>query len=290
MKLRTERMMRLGTRAGVAGAMAAMLVALATGAAARQADAGSSQDGVPSARTGSDQEKGKGEASTKDSPPAQAKVKLGLALNDPKAFRGYTLLNPMSQKVTYLIDTEGRVVHSWKSEHNSMHAARLLPDGHLFRPAMVEGADRAFGAGPGAAGRIQEFDWDGDLVWDFVFHNDKQFSHHDAIKIPSGNVLMVVWDKKTRDEAIAAGRKKELVGDYLMPDSVVEVKPTGKTTGEVVWEWHLWDHLIQDHDSSKANFGDVAAHPELVDINFAEEARCGPGLLAPVALADPADP
>ena len=94
--------------------------------------------------------------------------------------------------------------------------------------------------------------------------------------MPNGNVLMVVWDKKTADEAIAAGRKKELVSEYVLPDSIVEVKPTGKTTGEVVWEWHLWDHLVQDHDSTKANYGDVAAHPELVDINFVENPD-GPG-------------
>ena len=42
----------------------------------------------------------------------------------------------------------------------------------------------------------------------------------------------------------------------------------GKTGGEVVWEWHLWDHLIQDADKDKANFGDVGAHPERVDINY----------------------
>ena len=47
----------------------------------------------------------------------------------------------------------------------------------------------------------------------------------------------------------------------LDPDALIEIKPTGKTTGEVVWEWHLWDHLIQDVDNTKANFGDVAAHP-----------------------------
>jgi hypothetical protein len=141
---------------------------------------------------------------------------------------------------------------------------------------VLAGGERAFGGGPGSAGRLQEFTWDGDLVWDFQFHNDKQYPHHDAAKMPNGNVLMIVWDKKTRDEAIAAGRKPELVSGYLLPDSIVEVKPTGKTTGEVVWEWHLWDHLVQGHDSSKANFGDVAAHPELVDINFAESSM-GPG-------------
>ena len=167
-----------------------------------------------------------------------------------------------------------------------MQAAHLLENGHLFRLATLAGEDRAFGGGPGAAGRIQEFDWNGELVWDFKFYNDKQFPHHDAIKMPNGNVLMVVWDKKTADEAIAAGRKKELVSDYLLPDSVIEVKPTGKTTGQVVWEWHLWDHLVQDHDSTKANYGEVAAHPELVDINFAETSLGGgPGGPPPTAKA-----
>ena len=48
---------------------------------------------------------------------------------------------------------------------------------------------------------------------------------------------MVVWDKKNDKEAIAAGRRPELVrGSYLLPDSVIEVKPTGKTSGKVVWE------------------------------------------------------
>jgi Arylsulfotransferase (ASST) len=216
-------------------------------------------------------------STAKDRPPAdQPKVKLGLVQNDPKAFRGYTLLNPMNTKTAYLIDMEGRVVKQWKSEHNSMHAAHILANGNLFRVAALSGADRAFGAGPGAAGIVQEFGWDGDLVWDFRFHNDKQYPHHDAIKMPSGNVLMVVWDKKTADQAIAAGRKKELVGDYVLPDSVLEIKPTGQTTGEVVWEWHLWDHLVQDHDATKANYGDVVAHPELVDINFVENPM-GPG-------------
>ena len=62
-----------------------------------------------------------------------------------------------------------------------------------------------------------------------------------------------------------------------LADSIVEVKPTGKTTGEVVWEWHAWDHLIQDSDPSKANFGDVGKHPELIDVNFGGSEMGFPG-------------
>ena len=205
----------------------------------------------------------------------QAKVKLGLSINDPRAFRGYTVLNPMSKKTTYLIDMEGRVVKTWESQHNSMHAAYLLENGHLFRVAQLSGEDRSFGGGPvrpgGSRNSTGTESWCG--ISSILTTSNYPTTTH---KMPNGNVLMVVWDKKTTDEAIAAGRKKELVSNYLLPDSVVEIKPTGKTTGEVVWEWHLWDHLIQDHDSTKANYGEVAAHPELVDINFVESPM-GPG-------------
>lgn len=235
------------------------------------------------------EKKGSGPDAKKDAP-AQPKVKLGLSINEPGAFQGYTLLNPMNFKKTYLIDMDGRVVKTWESQYNSMHAAYLLENGHLFRIAVLEGGERKFGGGPGSAGRIQEFDWDGNLVWDYEFHNDKQYLHHDAAKLPNGNVLMIVWDKKTRDEAIAAGRKPDLVSDYVLPDSIVEVKPTGKTTAEVVWEWHLWDHLVQDHDSSKANYGKVADHPELVDINFVDSPMGpGPGGPGPRPVAKKAD-
>ncbi|MGH7138802.1 MAG: aryl-sulfate sulfotransferase, partial [Pirellulales bacterium] len=44
-----------------------------------------------------------------------------------------------------------------------------------------------------------------------------------------------------------------------------------------VWEWHLWDHLVQDFDKDKPNYGNVAEHPELVNLNYGEDA------LAPIA-------
>ena len=200
-----------------------------------------------------------------------ARPKLGLSINDPRAFQGYTLVGPLMSTKTYLIDMQGRVVRTWESKCNPASSARLLENGNLLRPVSLQGEERSFGGGPAPGGRIQEFTWDGKLVWDFKFFNAKQLPHHDITRLPSGNVLLIVWDKKTKAEAIAAGRRSDLVGDYLLPDSLVEIKPTGKTTGEVVWEWHLWDHLIQDHDPKKANYGKVADHPELVDVNYRED-------------------
>jgi hypothetical protein len=48
----------------------------------------------------------------------------------------------------------------------------------------------------------------------------------------------------------------------------VEIEPTGSSGGIIVWEWHVWDHLIQEYDPSKDNYGVVEDHPELIDINY----------------------
>jgi Spy/CpxP family protein refolding chaperone len=208
-------------------------------------------------------------AKKKDEKPA---VKLGLWINDPRALQGYTVLAPLQSSKTYLLDMQGRVVRTWESDCSPALHPMLLDNGHLLRPGSIGEDSRVFGPGPGVGGRIQEFTWDGELVWDFKFYNSRQLPHHDITRMPNGNILMIVWDRKTNEEAIAAGRRPELIGDkHLLPDSIVEIKPTGKTTGAVVWEWHLWDHLVQDFDKTKANYGNVAQHPELVNINYGED-------------------
>jgi hypothetical protein len=217
------------------------------------------------------QPKGENTSKGKTKPAKEPGVKLGLSLNAPGAFQGYTLISPLMFKKSYLIDMNGKVVNSWETNCDPATCAYLLENGNLLRPGSLGEESKPFGGGPGAGGRVQEFTWDGKLVWDFKLYNKKQLPHHDIARLPNGNVLMIVWDKKTREEAIAAGRHPSNVGTYLLPDSLVEVKPTGKTTGEIVWEWHLWDHLIQDRDPTKANYGKVAEHAELVDINFGQD-------------------
>jgi hypothetical protein len=165
---------------------------------------------------------------------------------------------------------KGRVVRSWESRYRAGEGAYLLEDGHLLRAGQLGNEEQLFG-GAGGGGRVQEFTWGGELVWDFKWHDEKRLAHHDVARLPNGNVLLIVWEIKSAEETIAAGRDPRSVDAPWLVDSVIEVWPTGKTTGEVVWEWHAWDHLIQDLDPSRANYGDVAAHPELIDINFGQD-------------------
>jgi hypothetical protein len=176
---------------------------------------------------------------------------------------GHILYTPMASEITYLIDSNGNVKHTWSSSYLPSLIVRWLGNGEILRTIRV-------GAGPGGGGGgIQKVEWDGTVVWDFRYNTNGVLSHHDIKPLPNGNVLMIAWETKTRDEAIAAGRNPNFIfGGSFMPDHIIEVKPTGSSSGEIVWEWHVWDHLIQDYDSSKANYGVVGEHPELVDINF----------------------
>src|SRR5262249_20453816 len=71
-------------------------------------------------------------------------------------------------------------------------------------------------------GRIQELTWEGELVRDITVPPDQFFPHHDLVRLPSGNLLLVAWEKKSIPEVTAAGRR---VPGGLRPDCLIAVKP-----------------------------------------------------------------
>ena len=193
---------------------------------------------------------------------------MGLFINEDDAFEGYSLFAPMQYHDTYLIDNNGLLVNSWESEHRPAMAAYLLENGNLLRPGKLIGNEE-FSLAGGAGGYVQEIAWDGSIVWEFEYASELYFPHHDIEPLPNGNVLMIAWEYKSRRETIDAGRDPDLLSsNKLWPDHIIEVEPDGQSGGNIVWEWHIWDHLIQDFDSTKENYGVVEDHPELLDINF----------------------
>ena len=178
---------------------------------------------------------------------------VGLILNEPEAFDGYTLFAWRQSKTVYLIDNPGRVVHRWDLDADTLFA-RLLENGNLLTFANLD-TGRA----------VREIDSNGNILREC----SQGHPHHDFLKMPNGNVLLLSRQKKTAEEAIAAGADPDLVStDGVNLPHIVEARPTGPASCEIVWEWSAWDHLIQDFDSSKANYGVVAEHPELIDLNF----------------------
>lgn len=178
-------------------------------------------------------------------------------------FAGQILYSPICSTQTYLIDKTGAINHTWSSDYLPGMMVYWLGNGTILRSIRTGGAPNILGAGGG----VQIIQWDGTIVWDFRYNGEGDFCHHDVKLLPNGNVLLIVWEEKTSDEVLAAGGNPWYRG-ALMPDYISEVQPAGSTNGTIVWEWHAWDHLIQDYDSSKANFGVVKDHPELIDINY----------------------
>ena len=75
--------------------------------------------------------------------------------------------------------------------------------------------------------------------------------HHDLCPLPNGNVLIIVQESKTATQIQAAGGTYSGAADF---ECIKEIHPTGATTGTVVWEWHLFDHLCQDNNNTKPNY------------------------------------
>lgn len=189
---------------------------------------------------------------------------------------GYTLFSPMASDTSYLIDEYGREVHQWTSpgNHRPGLSAYLLDDGDLLRTANLGPNQPGEFTGGGSAGKIERISWDGVLEWSWTYSSDMYRSHHDIEPLPNGNILMIAWEYRNETEAAEAGKypqsnsARALGTTSVWPDQIIEVRPIGEDDAEIVWQWSFWDHLIQDYDSSKENYGVVAEHPELLDVNF----------------------
>lgn len=198
--------------------------------------------------------------------PLLSAVPLAPALSAaPQVAPGHRLYGPHGTTQTYLVDVNGTIVHTWESGGLPGNGLYLEEDGVLLRSLRVNGGPSIGGVGGGA----QRIAFNGTVLWDFTYADSNHWAHHDVELLPNGNVLFIAWDLLTTADAVAAGRDPALLsGTEWYPDSIVEVQQTGPTTGTVVWEWHMMDHVVQDFDSGLPNFGVVADHPELLDINY----------------------
>lgn len=175
---------------------------------------------------------------------------------------GAVLFAPVANKRTFLIDKCGKLLHTWMSAYMPAYSAYLLPDGTLLRT----GDDPEFIP---RGGIIEKIDWDGNVIWSYKISSDTVYQHHDIKALPNGNILVIVHEDKTQAEAISMGRNPSYISNQkLSSEKIIEIKPIGTDSAIVVWEWKVWDHLIQDFDNTKPNFGVVANHPELLNINF----------------------
>ena len=176
---------------------------------------------------------------------------VGLTYCDERSEPGYTLFTPLYWPAVYLIDQAGSKVHEWVVEDGPGSTVALTDDGDMVRLWENIG--------------VVQFAWTGEESARVDLETDAGVNpHHSLTLLPNGNVLVVASEEIQPEEAAAAGWIGGAPFAPVKSDRIVELD---LATGDVVWEWRLWDHLVQDYDSDKDGFGVVADNPQLVDIN-----------------------
>ncbi|MCK4762330.1 MAG: aryl-sulfate sulfotransferase [Candidatus Aminicenantes bacterium] len=190
----------------------------------------------------------------------------------------FILYAPGAFKTTYLVDASNQPVYQWTSTYEAGQSAFLLDDGSLLRPGSINNVtpDNRFVAAYRDAeidvfnigGIFERITKDNKVAWSFKYYSDDYAPHHLVTVIPNGNLLFPVWRYHTEEESIELGRDpKHVSSGGLWMESLIEMRPTDNGA-EIVWEWNIKDHLIQDFDETKANYGQLKDHPNRIDINW----------------------
>ena len=194
-----------------------------------------------------------------------------ISYNINKSYDGYNLIYPHRQSNVYLLNNCGEIVHTWEGDPMTVpgNTAYLLDDGRLVRTLRSNSiaSDRIWAGGGGAT--VEIVDWDNNVEWSYTLNDSLARLHHDIAILNKDNrmtIMMIAWELKNLDEVIEAGRDTSvLASGEMWPDYLLEIDPA---TDQIVWEWHAWDHLIQNVDSTKSNFGVIADNPGKIDINL----------------------
>ena len=195
---------------------------------------------------------------------------VGTIFTTDDALDGLTFFSPFSSRKAFLVDNCGRLVNEWDRGTLPGLAAYFLESGLMMRTYKVSPVGPFTSASN--AGGLELVDWDNNTVWSYELNTSEALSHHDAVMMPNGNILMLTWELIYEDELIALGRDPNEIDPqgFAWNEKIIEVRPVGTNDIEILWEWRIKDHYVQDLDPNQANFGVIAEHPERFDINLPE--------------------
>lgn len=174
---------------------------------------------------------------------------------------GYIMVDDARNDRVFLMNTSAEIIYEWDIPSGIGNDVELLENGQLLGIMKDENANQDISFG-GYGGKLQFVRPDSSVEWNFDISTDELICHHDVELLPNGNVITLVWEQMSVEEATEAGSDLNLA---IVPEAVVEINPT---TNEIVWEWHAKDHLIQDYDETKSNYGVIANHPRKINVNY----------------------
>ena len=174
--------------------------------------------------------------------------------NSSETYFGYTLFG--TRGTSYLIDFEGHVIHTWNIGTNP----RFTEAGTLLD---------AVGGDPSNSNQWKELDWNSAVVWSYTETRTNYHPHHDFEKIYNpklGDSTFIYIANKdlTATQCLNAGCDPSHSYTGAQMDAIVEVD----RSGNVIWEWCFFDHVVQDIDASKPTYGVIAGTPGRINLNI----------------------
>ena len=165
---------------------------------------------------------------------------VGTTLYQPdRCANGYTLIfrDPIR-----LVDMNGHVARTWALAKSltSVGTARV----HLLKKGNILVSR---GGMTSTDGCIDEYDWDGNLVWRFIPegrmpHERLLGPHHDVWRKENGNTLLICREE-VPEEYLRDVREPTWQNQTICGDTILEVN----AQGDVVWDWHSHGHLDINH-------------------------------------------
>ena len=160
---------------------------------------------------------------------------------------------------SFLLDKTGKKIYEWSFDTSLGNDLELLPNGKLLGMFKADNPEIHFG---GFGGVVKILNIDGSTDWEFNYASSNYISHHDVEILPNGNVLFLVWERIEAALAKEAGVNTEV---DIFPEALLEVNPD---TNQIVWEWHSFDHIIQEEIQTSPTFGSISDNPQLIDFNY----------------------
>jgi len=197
-------------------------------------------------------------------------ITLGMRYSDQSQMQdGYLLYSPSETDEVFLINNCGSKVNEWTfSGSYNATGTYLLENSSVAK--LIYNNEPGVNQSHFGDGCIEVRDWEDNPVWMYCAEDEYRGMHSDLHSLPNGNFLAIVQTVHTYAEILALGLDPEdLFSGNYETESCIEIQPTGPDSGTIVWEWHMFDHMIQDYDSTIAStFGVISDHPERYEMGL----------------------
>ena len=128
---------------------------------------------------------------------------------------GLVLISDFINEKIDLIDINNEIVNSWEITEYDFFRAYLMPDSILVAISKNNNIPV-----------IQKINWDGYVIWTYIFEEDICKMHHEQVVLPNGNILVLCRETINGSDNIYSN-------ESLVLDKIIEVEPISENQANI---------------------------------------------------------